>query len=76
MRDTRRAAEYLFDEIGGIDDSYIAAAQSAGKAKTRMPFRAGLIAAAAVLVMTVTVVLPTGLRTWFLGNYVYSAGNG
>lgn len=63
MRDTRRAAEYLFDEIGGIDDSYIAAAQSAGKAKTRMPFRAGLVAAAALLVMTVTVVLPMGLYT-------------
>ncbi len=63
MRDTRRAAEYLFDEIGGIDDSYIAAAQSAGKARTRIPFRAGLIAAAAVLVLTVTVILPTGLRT-------------
>jgi len=61
MRDTRRAAEYLFDEIGGIDDSYIAAAQSAGKAKTRMPFRAGLVAAAAVLVMTVTLVIPMGL---------------
>ena len=29
MRDAKRAAEYLFDEIGGIDDSYIAAAQSA-----------------------------------------------
>lgn len=63
MRDTRRAAEYLFDEIGGIDDSYIAAAQSAGKARTRMPFRAGLVAAAAVLVMTVTVVIPMGLHT-------------
>lgn len=61
MRDTRRAAEYLFDEIGGIDDSYIAAAQSAGKTKARMPFRAGLVAAAAVLVMTVTLVIPMGL---------------
>lgn len=61
MRDTRRAAEYLFDEIGGIDDSYIAAAQSAGKARTRIPFRVAMIAAAAVLVMTVTVAFPMGL---------------
>ena len=63
MRDTRRAAEYLFDEIGGIDDSYIAAAQSARAARIRRPSRIAVLAAAAVLVMAMVVALPMSFVT-------------
>lgn len=58
MRDTSRAAEYLFDEIGGIDDSYIAAAMSARPVRARRPSRIAVLAAAAVLVMAMVVALP------------------
>ena len=59
MRDTRAAAEYLFDEIGGIDESYIAAAQSARPMRARKPYRVAVLAAAAVLIMAMVVALPT-----------------
>lgn len=55
MRDAKRAAEYLFDEIGGIDDSYIAVAQSArrsGGATLRRTFSIA-VAAAAVFIIAV-----------------------
>ncbi len=63
MRDTRRAAEYLFDEIGGIDDSFIAAAQSARPMRARKPLRVAALAAAAVLVMAMVVALPMNFIT-------------
>lgn len=59
MRDTRAAAEYLFDEIGGIDESYIAAAQSARPVRARKTSRVAVLAAAAVLIMAMVVALPT-----------------
>lgn len=58
MRDTRRAAEYLFDEIGGIDDSYIAHAQSAGVRRVGYPRRIAIIAAAAALAVVMVAALP------------------
>lgn len=63
MRDTSRAAEYLFDEIGGIDDSYIAAAMSARPVRARRPSRIAVLAAAAVLVMAMVVALPMSFVT-------------
>ncbi|MBQ9079604.1 MAG: hypothetical protein IJY27_00860 [Clostridia bacterium] len=59
MRDARRAAEYLFDEIGGIDDSFIAAAQSARPARRYAPRRIAVLAAAvAAVIMLFAVTVP------------------
>ena len=56
MRDAKRAAEYLFDEIGGIDDNYIAAAQSARRSGG-VTFRRALSIAAAVAAVFMIAVL-------------------
>lgn len=63
MRDAKRAAEYLFDEIGGIDDSYIAAAQSARRSGGVTFRRAISIAAAVAAVFMIAVLAMPALVT-------------
>ena len=63
MRDAKRAAEYLFDEIGGIDDNYIAAAQSARRSGGVTFRRAISIAAAVAAVFMIAVLAMPALIT-------------
>ena len=63
MRDAKRAAEYLFDEIGGIDDSYIAAAQSARRSRGATFRRTFSIAAAVAAVFMIAVLAMPALIT-------------
>lgn len=63
MRDAKRAAEYLFDEIGGIDDSYIAAAQSARRSRGATVRRTFSIAAAVAAVFMIAVLAMPALIT-------------
>ena len=63
MRDANRAAEYLFDEIGGIDDSYIAAAQSARRHSGATLRRTFSIAAAVAAVFMIAVLAMPALIT-------------
>ena len=63
MRDANRAAEYLFDEIGGIDDSYIAAAQSARRHNGATLRRTFSIAAAVAAVFMIAVLAMPALIT-------------
>ena len=63
MRDANRAAEYLFDEIGGIDDSYIAAAQSARRHSGATLRRTLSIAAAVAAVFMIAVLAMPALIT-------------
>ena len=63
MRDANRAAEYLFDEIGGIDDSYIAAAQSARRSGGATLRRTFSIAAAVAAVFMIAVLAMPALIT-------------